>query len=721
MSIKHGTNRYYPRSEPTDPDAGPWEESLGVVYLDDGSWDVAIGDTTMVGAERLRVVGSARVEGQVLAISFRAQDTTGGTGAFMDFDAGDTVPVSAAGDARLRYNSAAGDLELSENGGAFVPILTGAGVSGWTDAGTNVHLTTTTDNVSIGVIGMSGGEKLRVVGDTLLEGKLTVTGSIDPTDIRIEDAGNAAYLELDDGQNAAVSAANEGRLRYNEVTQRFEVSENTGAYAALSTGTVPTVVVADLTALAAVADASISEGSPIEVATLDSWWLLKKTAGLTPDGITVIQAASGAPAVWVRQPGGSLRWALQTTWYINSAGDDENVGSATGAGALATMGEFLRRIKGVAIPQNTTLNIETAISETGLFWDYILAEGAILSIYCTRTTVTSSTFTGMVRPAPTAVGTLADAAKVFTAWDNKSYIETDVNPPLNQFHIVWPMRSNANDTTWAFAWEDDFGVSYESLPTRPNVGSAYTVYTPLNYDAGAGNSTEIRVSGDGYVDIRDMTFERVLYVDTQGLRGWSGDSQVMVEFHRCLFKEQLVQTKGVTYLYVCAISGGLSLNAGVMHLGGVDAGMSGAGSNAEWRVAVGAQLFTDAQRNLYLREATIQVEGTWTKKSSEHTFVQPGAEIHVWGKLGNIQGSFRGNFGSNEGLYCYQGSDVRWQPNSANFASTAMWEATNGASDAVWIGNTGNTLSKAAIGRGVHDLSYGVVLASGLRGSPVFS
>jgi hypothetical protein len=478
-------------------------------------------------------------------------------------------------------------------------------------------------------------------------------------------------------------------------------------------------VVDDLAALAAVVDGPLNEGFPLQVATLDSWWLLRKTGGLTPDGITIIQASSGAPAVWVRQPGGSLRWALQTLWYINTAaGNDENVGSATGAGALATMGEFLRRIKGVGIPQNTTLNIETALSQAGLFWDFILTEGAILTINCTRTTVTSSTFTGSVRPTPTAVGTLADAARVFTAWDNGSYIETPVG---GIDLIVWPMRSNANDTTWAFAWEADFGASFEGLPTRPQVGDSYTVYTPLNYDAGAGNSTEIKVSGDGYVDIRDMTFERPVYLNTPGLKGWSGDVQSYVEFHRCLFKEQLVQTKGTSFLYVCAVSGGLTLNAGVMHLGGVDAGMSGAGANAEWRVAVGAQLFTDANRNLYLRQATLQAEGTWTKKSSEHTYVEPGAEIHVWGKLGNIQGSVRGSFGNNEGLYCYQGADVRWQPNTANFSSTAMWEATSGTSDDVWLGDNGNTMAKADIGRGVHDLSYGIVLASGLRGSPVIS
>lgn len=59
--------------------------------------------------------------------------------------------------------------------------------SGWTDDGGLVHLTTTSDTVSIGVVGMFGSEKVRIVGDTRIEGKLTVTGLIDPTGLYLDE------------------------------------------------------------------------------------------------------------------------------------------------------------------------------------------------------------------------------------------------------------------------------------------------------------------------------------------------------------------------------------------------------------------------------------------------------------------------------------------------------------------------------------------------------
>jgi len=69
--------------------------------------------------------------------------------------------------------------------------------------------------------------------------KLTVTGGIDPLYLQIKDAGlgggDAAYFEAYGGQNAAVSLANTGRLRYNSATNKFELSENGGVYGAIST------------------------------------------------------------------------------------------------------------------------------------------------------------------------------------------------------------------------------------------------------------------------------------------------------------------------------------------------------------------------------------------------------------------------------------------------------------------------------------------------------
>ncbi len=76
-------------------------------------------------------------------------------------------PLSAVNTATLYYDIATNDMMISENGGAFTSISTGGGGGGgWTDAGVNVVLTTSTDDVGIcAVADVVPGVKLTVDGD----------------------------------------------------------------------------------------------------------------------------------------------------------------------------------------------------------------------------------------------------------------------------------------------------------------------------------------------------------------------------------------------------------------------------------------------------------------------------------------------------------------------------------------------------------------------------
>jgi hypothetical protein len=131
------------------------------------------------------------------------------------------VAVSPGGRARIRYNDVAKQLEQSIDGGAYTP-LGGTGAGPWDQVGTDVFPDSTGWNVTIGAAAVVGTERLRVVGtDTGLGG------------IRIESnsAFPSCFLEMNEGDGASVSSADEGRLRYSKASQRFEVSENGGAYA----------------------------------------------------------------------------------------------------------------------------------------------------------------------------------------------------------------------------------------------------------------------------------------------------------------------------------------------------------------------------------------------------------------------------------------------------------------------------------------------------------
>jgi hypothetical protein len=139
------------------------------------------------------------------------------------------VAVAPGGRARLRYNDVAKQLEQSIDGGAYTP-LGGTGAGPWDQVGTDVFPDSTGWNVTIGAAAVVGTERLRVVGtDAGLGG------------IRIESnpAFPSCYLEMNEGDGASVSAADEGRLRYSKVNQRFEVSEDGGAYVPISADSGP--------------------------------------------------------------------------------------------------------------------------------------------------------------------------------------------------------------------------------------------------------------------------------------------------------------------------------------------------------------------------------------------------------------------------------------------------------------------------------------------------
>jgi len=129
------------------------------------------------------------------------------------------------------------------NNNRFLPRAqpsTGSGDSPWNENGGVVALDNLAWDVVVGANSMVAGERLRVAGDTRVEGKLTVTGVIDPTAVIIADgAANSGYLELADGDLAPVSPLASFRLRWNQSLLRAEISENAGPWIPLVGGAAP--------------------------------------------------------------------------------------------------------------------------------------------------------------------------------------------------------------------------------------------------------------------------------------------------------------------------------------------------------------------------------------------------------------------------------------------------------------------------------------------------
>lgn len=131
------------------------------------------------------------------------------------------VDVSPVGRARIRYNQTTMQLEASLNGGAYVALSTGGGASPWLQAGTVVRLQTVTDDVVIGDTVLVAGEKLRVVGDTRIEGAAFVESLSTPggsgLDLDISSDGGSVSATVADNVASAFSVV-EGVNSYLDVT-----------------------------------------------------------------------------------------------------------------------------------------------------------------------------------------------------------------------------------------------------------------------------------------------------------------------------------------------------------------------------------------------------------------------------------------------------------------------------------------------------------------------
>ena len=103
-----------------------------------------------------------------------------------------------------------------------------------------------------------------------------------------------------------------------------------------------------------------NEGDAIFVKTVLQNFRLTASSTLVATPMLVI-ATNVANLWWVRDGLPSLSWSRLTTYYVNNAlGNDENVGNATGAGALKTVDELLRRLKFQTIAASIDVFIEDA-------------------------------------------------------------------------------------------------------------------------------------------------------------------------------------------------------------------------------------------------------------------------------------------------------------------------------------------------------------------------
>lgn len=151
--------------------------------------------------------------------------------------------ISSVGEYKVKQNSVDGDVYATVNGGAwnkiidsgglFVTVTLQAAYNGGpaiaTSVGVPVALSSATGTVLTVTEAAAGITPALTVTHN---GTVAGSGSVS---VRVTGANAATGIEFSDGQSLALSNASEGRLRYNALTNAFQVSMNGVAYTDLDT------------------------------------------------------------------------------------------------------------------------------------------------------------------------------------------------------------------------------------------------------------------------------------------------------------------------------------------------------------------------------------------------------------------------------------------------------------------------------------------------------
>lgn len=102
---------------------------------------------------------------------------------------------------------------------------------------TMAFFTTATDGTFTEAMLIDNGQNVAMSANLFVVGFADILGATDTATLNIDGTDTTAYISAIDGQNAAISDADTGRIRFNANTEHWEISEDGGAYAAIATGT----------------------------------------------------------------------------------------------------------------------------------------------------------------------------------------------------------------------------------------------------------------------------------------------------------------------------------------------------------------------------------------------------------------------------------------------------------------------------------------------------
>lgn len=193
MSIKHGSNRFFPRAGDggggvVPPGAGLWTLYGGtVVGLTDITETVAIGDTVMLSNEKLLVRGG-----------ITSGPSGAGSDAFLETGANDASVLSDANSIRIIFNGTSSQAEISTNGGAYVPLASG-GASPWVAGGGSITEINPANLVVVGSAAAITGQQFQVLGESFFKPAVDAA-----TVVQVVNAAGLTLFSLDTTDSAVL-------------------------------------------------------------------------------------------------------------------------------------------------------------------------------------------------------------------------------------------------------------------------------------------------------------------------------------------------------------------------------------------------------------------------------------------------------------------------------------------------------------------------------------
>lgn len=301
----------------------------------------------------------------------------------------------------------------------------------------------------------------------------------------------SATIAMGAGSAAAVSAANTGRIRYNEVAQQWETSTNGGAYVAFGSGTGTFVELDSINTtgnkLSAYAFPASGHVEAV-VATVRDVFYLDRTSTLTADGITVVTALGGTGR-WIRRQFSDPFWQAVTSWGIDPAqtfgtpGNDEAVGSPSAP--LKSMAEWRRRVRGAIYLSNVTIKVLSSSTNV----DDGIIEGVstpsltvFITVFGTPTVLFSGTVSSYQAYSGNTRGTFVDTA--LTSWTASGGISTSagggrfVRRQGSGARPYGPLLKDMGSKTVMFDvlgnWDETAVTGVASLPSEVNLSNGDT-------------------------------------------------------------------------------------------------------------------------------------------------------------------------------------------------------------------------------------------------------